>query len=124
MIMAARFALVVSAALLAVSAVAAAIWWTRLLKHDVPADWRVWVFLGGVACVQIMSLAVILRLLVRVKGSLLWLIGVIVLCVGSACSNVLNGLFSPAAGVLLGLLVLLCGTAGLLAAGRLTRSCS
>jgi hypothetical protein len=122
--MTARFAFVVSGVLLAMSAISAAIWWVLLAKQDVPADWRVWVFLVGLACIQIASWIVILRLLVRVKGRLVWLIGVIALCVISVCANVLNGLFGPAAGMLLGVFVLFCGATGLVAARRLTTFCS
>ena len=122
--MTARIAVAISGVLLAVSAASAVIWWVVLLKHDVPADPRVWVFLLGLACVHIASWVVILRLLILVKGSSAWLAGVIVLGAISVSANVLSGVFSPAAGVFLGVIVLLGGTAGLVAARRLTKGFS
>ena len=122
--MTARIAVAISGVLLAVSAVSAVIWWVVLLRHDVPADSRMWVFLIGLACIQIASWVVILRLLILVKGSSAWLVGVIVLGVISVSANVLSGVFSPVAGVFLGVIVLMGGTAGLVAARRLRKSCS
>ena len=51
----------VAGVLMGVSAVAAATWWILLFTRDVPADVRVWVFLIGLAGIQIASWVVLLR---------------------------------------------------------------
>ena len=106
MIMGARLAFWISGFLLMVSALAAAKWWT-LVSVNIPPDWRVWLFLIGLACFQVASLALLVRLLLREKRNLSRLIGVVLLSLGSVCSNLLNGFFSPVAGGLLGVFVLL-----------------
>jgi len=121
---AAKLAVVASGVLLTASVLAAATWWILLVRREIPADWKVWLFLIGVAGVQIGSWAVLFRLLVRVRRNLAWSLAVLVLCMASVCSNVVNGLFTPAIGGILGMMVLLFGMVGLVVTRRLTTFCS
>ncbi len=110
---------------LILSALAGAFWWITVWRQAIPPDWRVWLFLGGVAVVQIGAWAAVLGLLLQVRRhpSLFLALATAVLGVLSLASHLVNG-FTPAVGVLLALPVLLLALLGMVIARRLTTACT
>ena len=110
---------------LILSALAGAFWWITVWRQAIPPDWRVWLFLGGVAVVQIGAWAAVLGLLLQVRRhpSLFLALATAVLGVLSLASHLVNG-FTPAVGVLLALPVLLLALLGMVIARRLTNACT
>ena len=111
--------------ILVLSALAGAFWWVVLWRHGVPPDWRVWLFLTGVAVVQIGAWAAVLGLLLQVRRhpSLLFALATVVLGVLSLASHLSNG-FTPALGVFLALPVLLLALLGNVIARRVSSACT